>query len=169
MSRSKSPLPILPLLNGSVLLPGVILRIPVSDRPDAALLISSQAKTSKGDLGALSLGCVPLILSKTEEEDQKSTTGSYPSDFEELESLDTKASIRKGDLFGYGTLARITGVQGTRSELILTVQGVSRFKINRVTKVQPFFEAKVTHFDENGMWRVYLTHPDHRFAEGSLE
>lgn len=155
MSRSKSPLPILPLLNGSVLLPGVILRIPVSDRPDAAILISSQAKTAKGDFGALSLGCVPLILPKADAEDQNSITGSYPSDFEELESLDAKASIRKGDLFGYGTLAKITGVQGTRSELILTVQGVSRFKINRVTKIQPFFEATVTHFDENGMWRGY--------------
>lgn len=88
-------------------------------------------------------------------EDQTSTTGSYPSDFEELESLDKNGSIRKGDLFGYGTLAKITGVQGIRSELILTVQGVSRFKINRLTKVQPFFEAKVTHFDENGMWRSY--------------
>lgn len=155
MSRSKSPLPILPLLNGSVLLPGVILRILVSDRPDAALLISSQAKTAKGDIGALSLGCVPLVLPKADTKDQKSITGLYPSDFEELEILDTKASIRKGDLFGYGTLAKITSVQGTRSELILTVQGVSRFKINRVTKVQPFFEAKVTHFDENGMWRGY--------------
>lgn len=155
MSRSKSPLPILPLLNESVLLPGVILRIPVSDRPDAALLISLQAKTVRGNLGALSLGCVPLILPKPDAADQKSITDSYHSDFEEPESLDQKASIRKEDLFGYGTLAKITGVQGTRSEVILTVQGVSRFKINRVTKVQPFFEAKVTHFGENGMWRAY--------------
>lgn len=153
MSRSKSPLPILPLLHGSVLLPGVILRIPISDRPDAALLISSQAKTAKGDLGALSLGCVPLILPKADAEDQLSITGPYPSDLEELDSLDAEASVRKGDLFGYGTLAKITAVQGTRSELILTVQGVSRFRINRVTKAQPFFEAKVTHFNENGMWR----------------
>lgn len=135
-----------------MLLPGVILRIPISDRPDAALLISSQAKTAKGDLGALSLGCVPLILPKVEAEDQLSITG---SDFEEPDSLGATASVRKGDLFGYGTLAKITGVQGTRSELILTVQGVSRFKINRITKIQPFFEAKVTHFDENGIWRDY--------------
>lgn len=156
MSRSKSPLPILPLLKGSVLLPGVILRIPVSDRPDVTFLLSSQAKTAKGDLGAISFGCVPLILPKAEVEDQKSITSLYTSDFEELDSLDTKASIGKGDLFGYGTLAKITGVQGTRSEMILIVQGVSRFKINRVTKVQPFFEAKVTHFDQNGMWRGYL-------------
>lgn len=155
MSRTKSPLPILPLLHGSVLLPGVILRIPISDRPDVALLISSQAKSAKGDLGALSLGCVPLILPKVDAEDQPSITGPYSSDFEEPDSLDTKASVRKGDLFGYGTLAKITGVQGTRSELILSVQGVSRFKINRVTKIQPFFEAKVTHFDENGIWKDY--------------
>ena len=59
----------------------------------------------------------------------------------------------KEDLFLYGTMARVVGVHGTRSDLALIVEGFQRFKINRIKQDRPFFEAKVTYLDEECMLR----------------
>ena len=76
---------------------------------------------------------------------------------EDAESKDRKgASIesdpgqaRKPDLFQYGTIAKVTGVQGRRpEELNLVVEGMSRFKIDKITRERPYFEARVTTQEE---------------------
>lgn len=56
----------------------------------------------------------------------------------------------KPDLFMYGTMARVTGVQGKRpGELSLMVEGISRFRIEKFVRERPYFEAKVAlHEDE---------------------
>ena len=62
------------------------------------------------------------------------------------------------DLFMYGTVAKISGVQGRRADdLSLIVQGIRRFRIDRFTQMRPYFEAEVTYLDEEGkamLWAV---------------
>lgn len=49
----------------------------------------------------------------------------------------------------YGTVAKISGVQGRRAEdLSLIVEGIRRFRIDRFTQMRPFFEAEVAYLDE---------------------
>jgi ATP-dependent Lon protease len=51
----------------------------------------------------------------------------------------------------YGTVARISGVQGRRADdLSLIVEGIRRFRIDRFTQMRPFFEAEVAYLDEEG-------------------
>ena len=56
----------------------------------------------------------------------------------------------KEDLFAYGTLAKIIGVQGnTASEPYLLVEGVQRFRIDKVKQEKPFLEADVTFYEDD--------------------
>lgn len=156
MSRSKSAtLPLLPLLRGSVLLPGTTLRIPVSHRPDVPPLLTSaytQARASRGDATSISLGCVPLNLPLLSSEGQNLIGGPDVGTLEEVEDLRKQSGeVEKEHLFKYGTVAKISGIQGSRSDLVLIVEGVRRFKINKITQERPFFEAKVTYLDEESM------------------
>lgn len=157
MGYSKSALPILPLHRGSVLLPGVTLRLPVTDRSDIPPLLTSayeHARASNENATSVTLGCVPLSSPILSPEGQKLIAGKDGQAHGELEGLDKlPAKGEKEDLFLYGTLARVVGVQGTRSDLALIVEGVKRFKINRMTQSWPFFEAKVTYLDEDGVLR----------------
>ena len=53
------------------------------------------------------------------------------------------------DLFMYGTVARISGVQGRRADdLSLIVEGIRRFRIDRFTQMRPYFEAEAAYIDE---------------------
>lgn len=54
---------------------------------------------------------------------------------------------RKDDLFNYGTLAKIVGVQG-QNEPYIQVEGVQRFRIDKVIHERPYFEAEVTFFED---------------------
>ena len=154
MGQSKSPsLALLPLPKGLVLLPGITLRIPVTNRTDIPALLSSvytRAATPKPDATAVSIGCVPInssligpdgkILIDNLEGLSKRRT--------ESQEVDPDAAYKK-DLFLYGTVARIAGVQGRRpDDLALVVEGIRRFKIDRITQKRPFFEADVTNLDE---------------------
>ena len=76
---------------------------------------------------------------------------------EDAESKDRKvnpietdpAQARKPDLFQYGTMARVTGVQGRRAgELMLVVEGISRFKVETYSRQRPYFEARVQLHDD---------------------
>lgn len=56
------------------------------------------------------------------------------------------------DLFMFGTMAKISGVQGRRADdLSLIVEGERRFRIDRFTQMRPCFEAEVTCLDDEGM------------------
>lgn len=149
-------LPILPLPKGSVLLPGITLRIPVSNRSDIPALFSSvltRDRNPRTDATAISIGCVPInspllrsdgqhLLDDAGSENSRYTDGDHTSPGE--------ADHR--DLFMYGTAAKISGVQGRRADdLSLIVEGVRRFRIDRFTQMRPYFEAEVAYLDENGM------------------
>lgn len=146
-------LPLIPLSKDSILLPGVTLRIPLSDRPDVPLLLSSlfnKATPRRTESGAILVGCVPLASPYLSKDGRNLIDGSGES--RNKLNLDIRpAKASREDLFGYGTLARIVGVQGRAdSEPYLFVEGQRRFKIDQVTKEKPFFEAEVTASSDDG-------------------
>nr|POE72217.1 lon protease like 2, peroxisomal [Quercus suber] len=149
-------LPIVPLPTSLVLLPGVTTRIPLQNRADIAAILAniySKAAVPRPEANSVTVGCVPLnsrLLSPDGK--QLLESGSDAAEQSEPPKQQTDpAQARKGDLFGYGTLARVTGVQGRRpGELTLVVEGVSRFQLERVTRERPYFEAKVTVVAEDG-------------------
>ena len=145
-------LPLVPLPKGSVLLPGVTLRIPVSNRPDLANLLSSLVdKPSKRDASTITFGCVPLnspFLSR----DGQQLLEVDDSDLvrkEEYDSFDA-GQARKEDLFRCGTIGKVIGVQRRAySEPFLLVQGSQRFTIKKVLRDRPYFEADIFIHDES--------------------
>jgi ATP-dependent Lon protease len=61
------------------------------------------------------------------------------------------ASATKDDLFGFGTAAKISGVEGGGTgEFALLVEGMARVRIHKITQERPFFEADVTYEYDDG-------------------
>jgi ATP-dependent Lon protease len=159
MAREQSlSLPVIPLPQGSVLLPGVVQRIVVSaSRPDIAALLATvytlaAAKGPNGRIDAVPIACVPLaspLLSRDgqlliQDGEKPEESGRKPVDPENL---------TKEDLFGWGVVAKITGVEGRGTgEFTLLVEGVARIKIQDISTVRPYFEAKVTYFQDEGIF-----------------
>jgi Lon protease-like protein len=73
------------------------------------------------------------------------------------EQPDGNSSVAsKGDLFGYGVAAKISGVEGRGTgEFALIVEGIARIRIDKYTQERPFFEAEVTYLYDDG--RCYST------------
>ena len=146
---------LVPLPKGSVLLPGVSLRIPVSNRPDLANLLSTlleRTNSGKRDGSTITFGCIPLnspFLSKDGQnliEDGKLNNEQR----EEYDSIDA-GQARTEDLFGCGTMGKVVGIQRRAfAEPYLLVQGTQRFSVKRILKERPFFEAEVTLHEERG-------------------
>lgn len=137
-------LPIIPLAKGTLLLPGTTLRIPLADRPDIPILLTSvfSQSSQRYSNAPVIVGCVPLgspLLSK---------------DGQRLLDNGSKESRRatKGDLFGYGAVAKVIGVQGRpNAEPYMLVEGAKRLFVRKITKDKPHFEAEVTVYDEPGI------------------
>lgn len=146
-----STLPIVPLPPSLVLLPGVTTRIPLQNRADIAAILAhiySKAATPRPEASSVTVGCVPLA-SPFLSPDGKHLIEAGDKTAKQPPAQIDPAQARKGDLFGYGTLARVTGVQGRRpGELMLVVEGVSRFQVERVVRERPYFEAKVVTHEE---------------------
>lgn len=147
-------LPVIPLAKGTVLLPGIILRIPVaSNRPDIPALLSqvysrAASKIPSQRLDNVHIACVPL---NSPQHGQKmiSENEDNPRPKERLDI--NPASASKDDLFGFGTAAKISGVEGRGTgEFALLVEGMTRVRIHKITQEQPFFEADVTYEYDDG-------------------
>ncbi|KAL3419787.1 ATP-dependent protease La (lon protease 2) [Phlyctema vagabunda] len=157
MARMKSAtLPVIPLAKDTVLLPGVLLRIPVaSNRPDIPALLSTiysraASKSPSQRLENVTIACVPLNSPFLSPYGQNMIP---PDDKgpKHSERLDINAaSASKEDLFGYGVAAKISGVEGRGTgEFALLVEGIARIRIDRYTQERPFFEADITYeYDE---------------------
>lgn len=148
-------LSLVPLPKGSVLLPGATLRIPVANRPDLSNLLSSlldRTPPGKRDGNTITFGCVPLgspFLSKDGQ--HLIDDGSLDNEKKEEYDMVDAGQARKEDLFRYGTVGKVVGVQRRAySEASLVVQGVQRFSIRRVTRERPFFEAEAILYDDKG-------------------
>lgn len=131
--------------------------ISVSNRPDIAPLLSSayaQVRAANGNATTISLGCVPLNSPLLGPEGQILIGGPDGSDSTPTEDPENySGEVEKEELFRYGTVAKIRGVQGTRSDMVLVVGGIRRFRLNRIIQQRPFLEAKVTLIDEDSRWR----------------
>ncbi|OJJ81302.1 putative LON domain serine protease [Aspergillus glaucus CBS 516.65] len=146
-------LAIVPLPKGTVLLPGVTARLPVPNRPDLSNLLSSlldQASKGQRHENSISFGCVPLdspYLSKDSQNliDDESLDEDKKEEYEAVDA----GQARKEDLFHYGTVGKVVGLQRrVYGEPSLLVQGVQRFSIERWLKERPFFEAEVILHEE---------------------
>ncbi len=152
VSRPKT-LPVIALARDSVLLPGITLRIPISNRTDIPALLSSiytRAATPIADTTAIAIGCVPL-RSPLLSEDGQQLLDSKAAESDRKDGIPdiNIGKANKADLFSYGTMAKISGVQGRKpGELALIVEGIKRFRINSITQEKPFLEAQVTYYEE---------------------
>ena len=150
-------LPVIPLTKGTVLLPGIILRIPVaSSRPDIPALLSqvysrAASKIPSQRLDNVHIACVPLSSPLLTQHGQKMISEREDS-LRPKERLDINpASATKDDLFGFGTAAKISGVEGRGTgEFALLVEGIARVRIHKITQERPFFEANVTYEYDDG-------------------
>lgn len=171
MARSHSAtLPIIPLQQGMVLLPGIVNRIQVSSaRPDLAALLSTvfaRAGTRgvKGGIDTVPIACVPqsqgLSLVGV---DGQPLIENGERDYSKAENKSNSASISKADLFSKGVAAKITGVEGRGTgEFSLLVEGVARVKVEKIYQAQPFFEGKLIYHQDEGEQNTSL----HSFVIG---
>ncbi|KAK4544979.1 hypothetical protein LTR36_003884 [Oleoguttula mirabilis] len=145
-SRTRT-LPLIPLPTSLVLLPGVTTRIPLQNRSDVAAILAhiySKASIPRPEPSSVTVGCVPLN-SPYLSADGKQLLEDGDKDRKAAAIQTDPAQARKPDLFLYGTMARVTGVQGRRpGELTLVVEGVSRFKTEKILRERPYFEAQVS-------------------------
>ena len=150
-SQQTRTLPLVPLPTTLVLLPGVTTRIPLVNRSDVAAILAniySKASTPRPEPSNVTVGCVPLNSAYLSA-DGKQLLEDGDKDRKAATVQTDPAQARKPDLFQYGTMARVTGVQGRRpGELTLVVEGVSRFKIDKMLRERPYFEAKVSVHEE---------------------
>jgi ATP-dependent Lon protease len=150
---TSATIPLIPLPKDAVLLPGVTLRIPIALRPDIPILLQSAfSKAASSRRGSsLTVGCVPLkspYLSHDGQRLLESTGADSQRSQQHLELDPVKAS--KDDLFHYGTVAKLIGVQGrSNSEPSLLVEGIQRFGIHQVLQRKPYLRAEVTFYDED--------------------
>ncbi|KAH8593412.1 ATP-dependent protease-like protein la [Bisporella sp. PMI_857] len=145
-------LPIIPLAKDTVLLPGIVLRIPVaSNRVDIPALLSSvysraASKVSSQRLDNVNIACVPLNSPLLSRHGQKLIAHDERSPAPKARLDINPASASKDDLFGFGVAAKISGVEGRGTgEFALLVEGIARVRIQKVTQERPFFEAEVTY------------------------
>ncbi|THX36513.1 putative ATP-dependent protease La [Aureobasidium pullulans] len=151
-SLKNTTLPIIPLAEGSVLLPGLTLRIPLQGRGDIAAILAniySKAATPNPDHTAISVGCLPVNSPYLSPDGQKLIDDGKDNNRRPIAGINP-AEATRDQLFSVGTLAKVSGVQGKRrGELNLVVEGVSRFQVNSFVKDRSYFEADVTiHTDE---------------------
>ncbi|KAF2203184.1 ATP-dependent protease-like protein La [Delitschia confertaspora ATCC 74209] len=149
-SKSTKVLPVIPLPTPLALLPGTTLRIPITNRADIAAILAkiySVSATARPD-AAITVACVPLChpqLSKDgrlliEEGANKKGKKDAGAGNAEVDPV----NATEADLFGYGCVAKVSGVQGRRQgELGLVVEGLERVRVESVIQERPYFEAVI--------------------------
>ncbi|KAK3307003.1 Lon protease C-terminal proteolytic domain-containing protein [Chaetomium strumarium] len=155
MARTQTAtLPIIPLPRDSVLLPGVVQRIPVSStRPDIASLLAAvytraASKTPNGRIDTVPIACVPLASPFLGPNGQLLIQDGEKAVSPDRGDVDP-AKASKADLFVWGVAAKITGVEGRGTgEFTLLVEGVMRVQLEKVYREKPYLEGKVVYYQE---------------------
>lgn len=149
-------LPVIALPKGAVLLPGVFQRVGVSsNRPDFASLLATvytraASKSLNGRIDTVPIACIPLASSLLGPGGQLLIEPSGRADEPRL-SYFNPARAEKGDLFGWGVTAKITGVEGRGTgDFTLLVEGVGRLKLEKLYSDKPYLEGKVTLYQDEG-------------------
>jgi ATP-dependent Lon protease len=148
-------LPLIPLARGTILLPGLIQRIPVSsNRPDIPALLAHvyEQAASKGPdtrIDSIPIACVPISSPLISGNGQRLIGDAEEIDPAAIENV-LPGSAKKDDLFTFGVAAKIIGIDGRGTgEFALRVEGTTRVRIENFTRERPYFEAKVTYFHED--------------------
>ncbi|KAF3003668.1 hypothetical protein E8E13_008429 [Curvularia kusanoi] len=147
---STKVLPLIPLAPPLAVLPGTTLKIPITNRSDVAAILAkiySISPTAKPD-AAITVACVPLNSNSISPIDgQLLVEGASRGDKTIYESDPVLAT--KKDIFGYGCIAKVTGVQGRRQgDLSLVVEGLERVRVVEVVQERPYFEGDLAAVDE---------------------
>jgi ATP-dependent Lon protease len=142
-------LPIIPLPLDSVLLPGITDSIPIQNRPDIPPLltiVANRSKSTKATSSTVKIGCIPLCSPLLSPEGQRLVEDSDDRIRKTIKSLANPGQINvEKDLFLYGTVAKICGLQGRkRGDWKLVVEGLRRFRVERFTQFKPYVECEVT-------------------------
>ncbi|KAF3942376.1 hypothetical protein ABW19_dt0203464 [Dactylella cylindrospora] len=159
-------LPIIPLPAGHVLLPGVMKRIHVTDRPDVVALLRKVFGRSPEEFLSNAhnlVGCVPLKAPSPfqflrDKSDQRHVEGESESPLEReafgVEDLaeriinavirpDTKIPV-PNDLFTHGVSAKVVGLEErTVGGMTILVEGQAVFKVLKFVQDNPYIEAEV--------------------------
>ncbi|KAK0643637.1 P-loop containing nucleoside triphosphate hydrolase protein [Cercophora newfieldiana] len=148
-------LPLIALPRGSVLLPGVVQRIPVSStRPDIASLLAAvytraASKTPNGRIDTVPIACVPFASQFLGPNGQLLIKNGERSQGQDHPDVDPSKAT-KADLFSWGVAAKITGVEGRGTgEFTLLVEGVGRVRVDKVFSEKGYLEAKVVFYPDD--------------------
>ncbi|KAJ3094089.1 hypothetical protein HDU97_008524, partial [Phlyctochytrium planicorne] len=141
-------LPVIPTRNLRVLFPGIVMRLHIGRKDTTHLmdtLWSTYTKTSN-----TYVACVPLKPQYTEKPDltaPKSIGKREPNE-------DPKQPLSPDDLNEFGVVARIINLVRNRPGeekkhgYIVTLEGVSRLRVDEIVKLSPFMEAHVSIMEE---------------------
>ncbi|KAH7130063.1 ATP-dependent protease-like protein La [Dendryphion nanum] len=149
-SSSKTKvLPLIPLASPLAVLPGTTLKVPITNRADVAAILAkiySISPTAKPD-AAITVVCVPL------NSPQLAADGKLLIEDGETEAKvmfeSDPVNATKKDIFGYGCIAKVSGVQGRRQgDLSLVVEGLERVEIVDIVQERPYFEGELRSVDE---------------------
>ena len=170
MSRTSSlpsQIPIIPLFDQVVLLPGLRLKLRITTQTSTALL-SHILRLDQATSINLVLGCVPVrsgsgIAEIIGEDGNSRPALPAPPASDQHEKGDKIKSPQSDSEFGctaritslnrldrsYGITAFILVVEGiTLFRFAHLLSGISRFRIDRITQKHPYIEALVTHFPD---------------------
>ena len=155
MARTQTAtLPLIILPRGSVLLPGVVQRIPVSsNRPDIASLLATvytraASKTPNGRIDTVPIACVPIASPFVGPGGQLLIQDGENSTAHPLQDIDPSKAT-KSDLFSWGVGAKITGVEGRGTgEFTLLVEGVARIRVEKIYTDKPYLEARIVYYQD---------------------
>ncbi|KAF8543079.1 Lon protease C-terminal proteolytic domain-containing protein [Trichophaea hybrida] len=172
MTIKPSALPLIPLPYSTVLLPGVVLRVFISDRRDITSLLNQLSNNSPTlDTSNVAIGMIPLrpphgledASRVIHEEGDEVEKGSQSSGTDSTKSISATAlnvdpsSATVDELYPHGTVARIVGLEATShshsvdvttpgKNMAIVVEGVSRFAVKQFRQRTSWIEAEVEHF-----------------------
>ncbi|KAL2262678.1 hypothetical protein VTK26DRAFT_500 [Humicola hyalothermophila] len=155
MARTQTAtLPVIALPRGSVLLPGIVQRVPVTaDRPDIAALLAlvytrAASKTPNGRIDTVPIACFPLASPFLGPKGQLLIQDGERAASPDRGEFDP-AKASKADLFPWGVAAKITGIEGRGTgEFKILVEGVTRIRLEKLYHEKNYLEAKVVSYQD---------------------
>lgn len=156
-SKSTKVLPLIPLAPPLAVLPGTTLKVPITNRADVAAILAkiySISPTAKPD-AAITVACVPLNSPQLAG-DGKLLIDDGSGETKVVFESDPVNATRK-DIYGYGCIAKVSGVQGRRQgDLSLVVEGLERVEIVDIVQERPYFEGELRSVDEQSTLNCHL-------------
>lgn len=150
--------PIIPLPYDTVPVPGRKLHIGSVNRPDIVAIIANYYNGAFGNKtqdNSAALGCIPLRSPYLGPDGHKLIESTSKNDRAERQVPDP-AHATKDDLFNYGVLAKIQGIEGGRTgEIKLVLDCTTRFRVDKFTQDKPYIQARCQVFKDEGQYGVF--------------